>query len=105
MSRVLKWTTLSLVLTLVLFCVALVAAGGGHGTYIPAKVFFPYSMLVVELWTGSIGYLALALALAQALAYGMSAGLAKHRRNALLVTSTIHVLAVIFCVLLKSDSF
>lgn len=44
--------------------VAVVAAGAGHGTYVPAILLFPYSMLMAS-FAGAITPVLLALAVAQ----------------------------------------
>lgn len=55
-----------------LFAISLAAAGGGHGTYLPAKLAFPYAMLVGAS-TGTLGPAALAVTIAQFLVYAATA--------------------------------
>jgi hypothetical protein len=51
------------------FVVSGIAAGGGHGSYLPASLLFPFSMLLAGT-TRSISARAIALALAQYPLYG-----------------------------------
>ena len=53
--------------------VAVVAAGGGHGTYIPATVFFPYAMGIADLHE-QIGVIPILMALLQFPIYGLALG-------------------------------
>lgn len=50
--------------------VAVVAAGAGHGTYVPAILLFPYSMLMAS-FAGATTPVLLALAVAQYPLYGL----------------------------------
>ena len=59
-----------IVISLPLFFVAMAMAGGGHGTYIPAVLFFPYSMLGAVAFTQQIQAGHLVLAAIQFPAYG-----------------------------------
>lgn len=37
---------LSLIITIICFGIVVFFAGGGHGTFIPMKLLFPYSMII-----------------------------------------------------------
>jgi hypothetical protein len=76
--------------------VSVVAAGGGHGSYFPAVVFFPFTMLSV-LVTESISIPAMVLALAQFPCYGLAIGSAMAGRHARLgaVLAAVHGAAVL----------
>jgi hypothetical protein len=70
---------------LVAFVVSTIAAAGGYGSYLPASLLFPFSMLLAGS-TGSISERAVALALAQYPLYGWvlsrarSQGSSRHAR-------------------------
>jgi hypothetical protein len=55
------------------FCLALVSAGAGHGHYLAAWLFFPWAMLI-GLADGSIGVVAVSVALVQFPLYGLAIG-------------------------------
>ena len=67
-------TALTVVVTLASLGVALIAAGGGHGTYLPFAIFFPYGFLATVVLGGSIGVIAGALTLVQFPLYGIVVG-------------------------------
>src|SRR5262245_44329341 len=77
-----------------------ILAGAGHGTYVPAKTLFPYTMLLTMV-DGRISSRLIALALAQFPFYGLIIGLAAPRKQAVWIVSLvlviIHVAAVSFC--------
>jgi len=60
----------SLVITPSALMLAIVSAGAGHGSYLPAKVLFPYTMLSTHL-SGKISTTFLALAIMQFPLYGV----------------------------------
>ncbi|MCI0351674.1 MAG: hypothetical protein L0Z53_19815, partial [Acidobacteriales bacterium] len=70
----------------------------------PAKLLFPYSMIAAAL-VGSIGYIALALALLQGVFYGSVAGAAKNRRLAIGVILALHTVAIVVAQVSASNSF
>ena len=61
--------------------IGVLAAGGGHGTYLPAALLFPFTMLLAS-FTSSIAAPAVALAVLQFPAYGYLAGRAVSGRMA-----------------------
>jgi hypothetical protein len=63
------WLLGSLVVAGVAGWAAVSAAGGGHGTYQPAALLFPYTMVIAAL-VGSIPAAALTIAAGQYPAYG-----------------------------------
>jgi hypothetical protein len=88
--------------------VSVAAAGGGHGSYLPAKLFFPFTMLSTvhfEVITESF----IVLALAQFPLYGAGIGLAGGRGKSVRVGAVIallHVIAVVVCFIsLQGGSF
>ena len=84
--------------------VVLFAAGGGHGTYLPAKLLFPYTMLMT-LPNGFMTAPAIGLALTQFLAYGALyawAFVQGAERRALRVLIIFHAVAVLIALVLLS---
>lgn len=85
---------------LVLAIVATVCAGAGHGTYVPAKICFPYTMLLTMV-DGRISNRLIALALIQFPVYGLLIGSVILRKNWVwFVIGTlllVHLVAVWFC--------
>lgn len=77
---------------------AIASGGAGHGTYIAARVLFPFSMLLTRL-EGSIGLIGMAVGVLQLPLYGAVAGRAVAvRGNSLfLPLTTVHLVAVLAC--------
>ncbi len=74
-------------------------AGGGHGTYYLAKLFFPYTMSLAPL-AGSITPPLIVLALVQFPAYGILLAIAewkKRYRQVAVGIALVHLLAVLLC--------
>ena len=84
-------------------CLLLVvfAAGGGHGTYLPAKLLFPFAMLAAVFGT-SITTFHVALALLQFPLYGLFLGAVFGTR---LFTLCLIVLAAAHCAAAAIDIF
>lgn len=77
--------------------VAIMSAGAGHGSYVTARVLFPYAMLVSQ-FEGSIGPTAMGIGLLQFPLYGALIGraVAKQTTRSFLVT-TAHLVATLAC--------
>jgi uncharacterized membrane protein YqjE len=83
------------------------SAGAGHGNYVLAKVFFPFTMLSTILF-GSIITPFIALAIVQFPLYGLLIGTANEKRRLApyaIGLVTIHALAVVTCFLLVRENF
>lgn len=65
--------------------IALDYAGGGHGTYVPAKILFPYTMYLALAVVGRITFPLLLLAIIEFPVYGVAVAFAA-KRGRLLVT-------------------
>ena len=82
------------------------AAAGGHGTYLPAKVFFPFAMLS-SLVTGS--GLALVVAVLQFPIYAVASAVAilrRRTRRTVAALVLLHVLAAAACLIaLTGDTY
>jgi hypothetical protein len=88
---------------------AFISAGGGHGDYLWAKAFFPYTMVLPEL-AGSEIYLPLIImAFLQFPLYGLMVGLsASSPRRACTVAGIIlaaHLAIAAFCIGFNSKCF
>lgn len=55
---------LSILITIALLVATIFFAGGGHGTYIPAKVIYPYTIILAN-FKNEIGVFGMILAVAQ----------------------------------------
>jgi hypothetical protein len=89
---------LGILFALPAFLLAVASAGAGHGHYVMARMLFPFSMLLT-LVEGSIGPIALAVALFQFPLYGAMVGWAvslKTFRPTGAIFS-IHLIAIIAC--------
>jgi hypothetical protein len=79
---------------------ALASAGGGHGHYVAARLFFPFTMLLSQM-TGSITLPLQILGIVQFPAYGAIVGFNcdKPKRAALIacIIFAAHALAVAIC--------
>ena len=83
-----------------------VCAGGGHGSYLPAKLFFPYTMLATLLSDHSIGLPGIVVALIQAPAYVAAVQRAvtrQEKRRVLWVLVAVHASSVIASILLNRN--
>jgi hypothetical protein len=82
--------------------IAVVMAGGGHGSYLPAKLLFPYTMLIAG---STIGFFGMLVALVQwplyaaALVFGASA----RRFRPAWVLAAAHGTAALVCLALRSE--
>jgi hypothetical protein len=97
------WIGLGVMATLLL--VALMATGGGHGSYLLAKIFFHYSMLLVIVRNTNIGPAALILAVLQWITYGVVGAEASSNRSIVGLVAAFHLAAVALCLMINTDSF
>jgi len=79
MQRPLGWALAGLFIGILAAWFALAAAGGGHGTYVPAAILFPFTMLI-SVKVGIISPVLLAGALAQYPIYGFLLAIGRHPR-------------------------
>jgi hypothetical protein len=91
----------TLIITFLCLLVTIIFAGGGHGTYIPAKIIFPFTMLLAKL-NNEINFIGLILALLQIPIYSRIL-IKKPKWKYLLIG--IHLFAVILCFYFNNDSF
>ena len=74
---------------------AIESGGGGHGSYVLAKLFFPYSMLLTTL-TGTITYTLMGLAIVQFPLYGLAVGSFNATKTAISFL-VVHAIASSLC--------
>ena len=98
---------ISLVATPVCLFLGLVSTGAGHGTYLWARVLFPYTMLSTLIFE-SITVPFMVLAIIQFPLYGIALEIARRRQRFLLVgvgLSVLHFLAVVIFLLFPNKNF
>jgi len=91
----------------ILLIVCVFLAGGGHGTYIPMKIFFPYTMLSTINNT-SISGAFIIIAIIQYPIYGIIVQYAKSeklKRTRFAIISVIHIIAMILALILGNENF
>jgi hypothetical protein len=106
MKRIIGWTLAGLFFGGLAAFFALGAAGGGHGTYRPAAVLFPFTMLAAGK-IGVISHVLIAVALAQYPIYGLLLAVGERRRRVWAIIACVHIVfasAALFMVM-GSDIF
>jgi hypothetical protein len=86
-------------LGVILGLVSLLAMAGGHGTYVPAALFFP-GPLLLSIAVNAISKPALVVAAAQWPSYGAVVGLSARRgqtRRAIICVTVVHALLTVAC--------
>ena len=91
----------TLIITLLCLLATIMFAGGGHGTYIPAKIIFPFTMLLANL-NNEIGVIGPIIAIIQIPIYSRIS-MAKPKWNYLVFG--IYLFAIILCFYINNDSF
>jgi hypothetical protein len=78
------------------------AAGGGHGSYLPAKLLFPYTMLIAG---DSVGFLGMLLAIVQWPLYAAAVlfGASARRFHLAWALGAAHGTAALACLSLLRD--
>ena len=86
---------MTLVISLALLFLTIFFAGGGHGTYTPAKIIYPYTMILAN-FKNEIGVFGMILAIAQVPLYAYLLFQKSHLKYYILGT---HFIAVIFAMM------
>jgi hypothetical protein len=79
---------------------AVVSGGAGHGHYVFARLFFPYSMLLTRLAGDTITVPLMVLALAQFPLFGALLGITRSKPSAVVASILLlvaHTVAVVVC--------
>jgi hypothetical protein len=88
---------------------AFLSAGGGHGDYVWAKLFFPYTLMPSVLTDTPISLWLVALAFVQFPVYGVllgaSASSLRRAAVAAIVIGIAHAAAVVLCLSIASKYF
>ena len=106
-SAMSKPLVVSLIATPLFLLAAIASGGAGHGSYLLAKILFPFTMLSTLVF-GSIVAPAIALAVLQFPFYGFILGRANVKgglRTRAAVLLFAHMLAVAACFILIGDNF
>jgi hypothetical protein len=100
------WTFTGLIVGALAAVVAVSAAGGGHGTYLPAAILFPFTMLISAVLGRIPAWLA-AFALAQFPIYGLLVVIGHAPRRLWVGVLCFHVVfaAAALYLVIRSDSF
>ena len=88
-----------LTITVLLLILTIFFAGGGHGTYLPAKLIYPFTMLLAKSEIGTVG---LILAVLQIPIYAL---ILEKKPKWKFYLIGVHLLAIIFCLSIKNSSF
>jgi hypothetical protein len=102
-----KIFVLSIFVELFACLLCLFAGAAGHGSYLPAKIFFPYTMISTSVY-GSIIKPFIFLGIIQFPIYGIILALAYYKKKEKpvgFILLTIHALAVLGSLLFTSEFF
>ncbi len=91
----------TIILTLTLLMLSIFLAGGGHGTYLPMKFFFPYSM-IIAICLKKINLIAMILGIIEIPIYVFILSL-KNKWKYLIII--FHIIAVIFVLNMSGNIF
>ena len=97
----------SIAMEAVAVVVVVIAAGGGHGTYMPAKIIFPYTLMLTR-WTQVITTAGIVVALLQFPLYGLavSTGRTIRSRRAIIAACALgHAIAGVMAMWWSAEAF
>ena len=92
----------TILITFILLVIVVFAMGGGHGTYLPAKVVYPFTMLIAILTKDGIGILPTIIAIIQIPIYALI--LTKKSKWKFYLIG-IHIISAIICLNLTTETF
>jgi hypothetical protein len=104
--RVLIAAIIGTVLAVVFGLTSLVATAGGHGTYVPAALFFPITLLLA-IQIGVVSNAVLFVGVLQWSLYAVTVSLAADRnctKKAILCLGVVHTLLVVVCFLVDGSA-
>ncbi len=96
-----KKTFIIALVTFLILAFVVLLMGGGHGIFWPAKVIYPYSM-IITLTNNQIGILAIILAIIQIPIYGFIIN--KKSKWTYLIFG-IHLISAVICLNLTTETF
>ncbi|QOG00870.1 hypothetical protein [Flavobacterium sp. MDT1-60] len=91
----------TLIISILFLFFTILFAGGGHGTYLPALIVYPYTMIIAKLQL-EIGFVGFFLALIEIPLYGY---IWFNKPNWKYYIFGIHMLGVVISFLIKSEVF
>lgn len=92
---------ITFIITILLLLLTIFFAGGGHGTYLPAKLIYPFTMIIAEL-KGEIGVVGIILAITQIPTYAL---ILKKKPNWKYYFIGLHCVAVIIGLNINTGAF
>ena len=98
---------ISLIITPIFVFFTILFTGGGHGTYLPVKLLFPYAFISILLF-GKVTSSFLLISLAQFPIYGLVLGVANKRdcfTIAKILVFLLHFPVVVLCFVIPTKSF
>lgn len=90
-----------LIVTIILLVVTILSAGAGHGTFILAKILYPYTMLLA-LAQNEIGIITIILA---AIEIPLYAYILNRKPSLKYYLLALHILAMIICLNIENSVF
>ncbi|MGM0636649.1 MAG: hypothetical protein ACQESK_11340 [Bacteroidota bacterium] len=87
--------------TILILTFIVLSMGGGHGFFWPAKIVYPYSMIISVL-NNQIGILAIIIAVIQVPIYGI---LMTKKPKWTFIIFGIHIVSAIICLNLPTETF
>ena len=94
-------TIVIVLITFLILAFVVLSMGGGHGFYWPAKIIYPYSMIISVL-NNQIGILAIILTVIQIPIYGIV--ISKKSKWTYIILG-IHIISAIVCLNLPTETF
>ena len=92
----------TILITFILLVIVVFTMGGGHGTYLPAKVVYPFTMLIAILTKNGIGIIPTIIAIIQIPIYALIL-IKKPKWKFYLIG--IHIISAIICLNLPTETF
>lgn len=89
------------VITVLLLVLTVFFAGGGHGTYLPAKLIYPFTMIIAE-FKNEIGIFGIILAVFQIPVYAL---IIKRKPKWKYYIAGIHFIAVLIALSINRGAF
>ena len=100
--KIVSASILTLTITVSLLFLTVFLAGGGHGTYLSAKLIYPFSMILAG-FKDEIGTLEIVMAIIQIPIYALIIYLKKPKWIFYIIG--LHTLAVIICLNISTEAF
>lgn len=102
MGKKVNKVILTIAITVALLLFVVLSMGGGHGTFLLAKIIFPYSMFIAIISDGSIGFIEVVLAIIQIPIYAFIL----HKRPKLLyLIVLLHIVFALICLNLPTEIY